>query len=77
MGDGAVGLCGVIAARRLGAKQIIMLGRHPDRIALASTGDLLGMRLNTFLSGSLSGMVGNALPWAQAMGTNREKIPSR
>jgi threonine dehydrogenase-like Zn-dependent dehydrogenase len=24
-----VGLCGVIAARRLGAEQIIMLGRHP------------------------------------------------
>src|SRR6266852_8271210 len=35
VGDGAVGLCGVIAARRLGAEQIIMLGRHTDRIALA------------------------------------------
>jgi threonine dehydrogenase-like Zn-dependent dehydrogenase len=35
VGDGAVGLCGVIAARRLGAEQIIMLGHHPDRIALA------------------------------------------
>ncbi len=35
VGDGAVGLCGVIAARRLGAEQIIMLGRHPERIALA------------------------------------------
>jgi threonine dehydrogenase-like Zn-dependent dehydrogenase len=35
VGDGAVGLCGVIAARRLGADQIILLGRHPDRIALA------------------------------------------
>ena len=35
VGDGAVGLCGVIAARRLGAEQIIVLGRHPDRIALA------------------------------------------
>ena len=35
VGDGAVGLCGVIAARRLGAGQIILLGRHPDRIALA------------------------------------------
>jgi threonine dehydrogenase-like Zn-dependent dehydrogenase len=33
--DGAVGLCGVIAARRLGAEQIIILGRHADRIALA------------------------------------------
>lgn len=35
VGDGAVGLCGVLAARRLGAEQIIMLGRHPDRISLA------------------------------------------
>jgi threonine dehydrogenase-like Zn-dependent dehydrogenase len=35
VGDGAVGLCGVIAARRLGAEQIVMLGRHPDRMALA------------------------------------------
>lgn len=36
VGDGAVGLCGVIAAKRLGAEQIILLGRHPDRIALAT-----------------------------------------
>src|SRR5438093_3953845 len=35
VGDGAVGLCGVIAARRLGAERIIFLGRHPDRVALA------------------------------------------
>jgi threonine dehydrogenase-like Zn-dependent dehydrogenase len=35
VGDGAVGLCGVIAARRLGAEQIIIMGRHSDRIALA------------------------------------------
>jgi hypothetical protein len=35
VGDGAVGLCAVIAAKRLGAEQIIMLGRHDDRIALA------------------------------------------
>jgi threonine dehydrogenase-like Zn-dependent dehydrogenase len=35
VGDGAVGLCGVIAARRLGAEQIIILGRHPERIGMA------------------------------------------
>jgi hypothetical protein len=35
VGDGAVGLCGVIAAKRLGAEEIIVLGRHADRIALA------------------------------------------
>jgi hypothetical protein len=35
VGDGAVGICGVVAARRLGAEQIVIMGRHPDRIALA------------------------------------------
>jgi threonine dehydrogenase-like Zn-dependent dehydrogenase len=35
VGGGAVGLCGVIAARRLGAEQIIFLDRHSDRITLA------------------------------------------
>jgi threonine dehydrogenase-like Zn-dependent dehydrogenase len=34
IGDGAVGLCGIIAAKRLGAEQIILMGRHSDRIAL-------------------------------------------
>ena len=35
VGDGAVGLCGVIAAKRLGAEQIIILGHHRDRTDLA------------------------------------------
>jgi threonine dehydrogenase-like Zn-dependent dehydrogenase len=30
VGDGAVGLCGVIAAKRLGAEQIILLGSTPS-----------------------------------------------
>ncbi len=34
VGDGAVGLCAVIAAKRLGAEQIILMGRHDDRLAL-------------------------------------------
>jgi threonine dehydrogenase-like Zn-dependent dehydrogenase len=34
VGDGAVGLCGVMAAKRLGAEQIILLGRHTDRTDL-------------------------------------------
>lgn len=34
VGDGAVGLCGVIASRRLGGERIILLGRHPERVAL-------------------------------------------
>lgn len=35
VGDGAVGLCGVLAARRLGAERIISLGRHEARTAIA------------------------------------------
>lgn len=35
VGDGAVGLCGVLAARRLGAERIIALGRHEARTDLA------------------------------------------
>lgn len=34
IGDGAVGLCGVLAARRLGAEQVILLGSHASRTAL-------------------------------------------
>ena len=30
----AVGLCGVIASKRLGAEQIFLLGNNPERIAL-------------------------------------------
>ena len=35
IGDGAVGLCGVIAAKMLGAERIIMMSRHEDRQKLA------------------------------------------
>ncbi|GAA3057510.1 alcohol dehydrogenase catalytic domain-containing protein [Kitasatospora albolonga] len=35
VGDGAVGLCGVLAAQRLGAGRIIALGRHEARTAIA------------------------------------------
>ncbi len=35
VGDGAVGLCAVIAAKRLGATTIIAMSRHPDRQELA------------------------------------------
>jgi threonine dehydrogenase-like Zn-dependent dehydrogenase len=35
VGDGAVGLCAVIAAKKLGAKQIIVLSRNPARQKVA------------------------------------------
>lgn len=34
IGDGAVGLCAVIAAKRLGAEQVILMGRHTARTDL-------------------------------------------
>jgi threonine dehydrogenase-like Zn-dependent dehydrogenase len=34
IGDGAVGLCAVIAARRLGAERVVLMGRHTARTDL-------------------------------------------
>jgi threonine dehydrogenase-like Zn-dependent dehydrogenase len=36
VGDGAVGLSAVLSAKRLGAEQIILLGRHTDRTNLGT-----------------------------------------
>jgi alcohol dehydrogenase len=35
IGDGAVGLCGVLAAKRLGAERVIAMGHHEDRLDIA------------------------------------------
>jgi Threonine dehydrogenase and related Zn-dependent dehydrogenases len=35
IGDGAVGLCGVLAAKCLGAERIIAMGHHEDRLSIA------------------------------------------
>lgn len=35
VGDGAVGLCAVLAAKRLGAERIIAMGHHEDRLDIA------------------------------------------
>ena len=35
VGDGAVGLCAVTAARQMGAERVIAMSRHEDRAALA------------------------------------------
>ena len=37
VGDGAVGLCAVLAARRLGAERVIVIGHHAVRLALAES----------------------------------------
>ncbi|WP_299264430.1 zinc-dependent alcohol dehydrogenase family protein [Halorientalis sp.] len=36
VGDGAVGLCGVLAARRLGARRIVAVGHHQNRLNIAA-----------------------------------------
>jgi threonine dehydrogenase-like Zn-dependent dehydrogenase len=36
VGDGAVGLCAIIAARRLGAERIVLMSRHESRQALGA-----------------------------------------
>lgn len=36
VGDGAVGLCAVLAARRLGAERVIAMSRHQDRQVVAT-----------------------------------------
>ena len=36
IGDGAVGLCAVMAAKRLGAERIIAIGHHTERLAIAT-----------------------------------------
>jgi threonine dehydrogenase-like Zn-dependent dehydrogenase len=36
VGDGAVGLCAVLAARRLGAERVIAMSRHADRQVVAT-----------------------------------------
>ncbi|MDR2566735.1 MAG: zinc-binding dehydrogenase [Bifidobacteriaceae bacterium] len=37
VGDGAVGLCAVLAARLLGAERVLAFGAHADRLALATS----------------------------------------
>jgi threonine dehydrogenase-like Zn-dependent dehydrogenase len=37
VGDGAVGLCAVLAAKRLGASRVVAMSRHADRQAIART----------------------------------------
>jgi threonine dehydrogenase-like Zn-dependent dehydrogenase len=47
VGDGAVGLCAVIAAEQMGAERIIMMSRHEARAALArefGATDIVGER---------------------------------
>jgi ferric-dicitrate binding protein FerR (iron transport regulator) len=50
---------------------------EPDRITIASNGDVPGMSLNNFLSGGLVGIAANGLRLGQFTGTSGARIPSR
>jgi FecR protein len=50
---------------------------QPDRLTLASTGDLLGISLNNFLSGGVFGIAKDMLPMTGLLGTTRGRSSSR
>jgi threonine dehydrogenase-like Zn-dependent dehydrogenase len=78
VGDGAVGLSGVLAASRLGAKRVIAMSRHADRQALArefGATDIIEERgeaaidaLRTLLDGDLADAALECVGTAEAMG---------
>ena len=84
VGDGAVGLCAVLAARRLGAERVIVLGHHADRLEIArgfgatdvveERGDGAVARVRELTGGGSEHViecVGNAGSFATAIGSAR------
>ncbi|MGM0931681.1 MAG: zinc-dependent alcohol dehydrogenase family protein [Actinomycetota bacterium] len=77
VGDGAVGLCGVLAAKRLGAERIIAMSRHEDRAALArefgatdivaERGKAAANQVKTLLGGVLADSVLECVGTAESM----------
>lgn len=67
IGDGAVGLCAAIAARRRGPSRVVLVGHHPDRMELArrlgadATVDGRDVHVADEVVGSLGGMADCAL----------------
>ena len=77
VGDGAVGLSAVLAAKQLGAERIIMFSRHPERQALARAfgatdiveerGREAGERIRELLGGVLADSVVEAVGTKESM----------
>ena len=77
VGDGAVGLCAILAAARLGATRIIAMSRHADRQALArefgatdiveERGREAGARISELLGGVLADSVIEAVGTKESM----------
>ena len=57
--------------------RLIAAYAEPDRVTLASTGDILGISLNNLLSGNAFSAARDMLPLAQLLGTSAAPIPSR
>lgn len=79
IGDGAVGLCAVLASHRLGAKQLLLLSTHADRSAIgkkfgaqiiAARGDSAGKQIKEMTDGLgvdvVLECVGTELSWKTA-----------
>jgi hypothetical protein len=72
------GLLGPKGAELVNPKpRLIAAYAGPDRVTLASTGDLLGISLNNLLSGGALSAARDMLPLAQLLGTSGAPIPSR
>ena len=78
VGDGAVGLSGVLAAKRLGATRIIAMSRHADRAALArefgatdvvaERGEEAAAKVRELLGGVLADSVLECVGTAESLG---------
>ena len=84
VGDGAVGLCGVIAARRLGAARIIALSRNPSRQKLATAfgaTDILAERGDAAIVGDhetrVHGRNCRRPPWRRRFDREHHCVPQR
>jgi len=72
VGDGAVGLCGVLAAKRLGAARIIMLGHQERRLELAESfgaADIIASRGEAAISQVIKMTGGGADSVLECVGT--------
>jgi len=73
VGDGAVGLCGVLAARRLGAERIIVLGHQNTRMELArkfGATDLIASRGDEAIGQAIEMTKGGADAVMECVGTS-------
>jgi threonine dehydrogenase-like Zn-dependent dehydrogenase len=72
IGDGAVGLCGVLAAKRLGAERIISIGHHEERLAIArrfGATDVVDSH-DPEIAGKILELTGGGAQVLEAVGTN-------